>query len=80
MRWLWVAESGPLISSECSPLTSVRPYKRAWTVEDAVELIRSESGRHFDPRVVTAFLNCLPEILEIKARWQDDAEEERLLA
>lgn len=61
-------------------LTSVRPYKRAWTIEDAVELIRSESGRHFDPRVVTAFLNCLPEILEIKVRWQDDAEEERLLA
>jgi len=45
-----------------------------------VELIRSKSGCHFDPRVVTAFLNCLPEILEIKARWQDDAEEERLLA
>ena len=37
-------------------LTSLRPYKAAWPVERALELIRSEAGRHFDPRVVTAFL------------------------
>ncbi|MEB2401835.1 HD-GYP domain-containing protein [Parapusillimonas granuli] len=52
-------------------LTSVRPYKPAWTVEAAIELIRSESGRHFDPDLVERFIGCLPEILKIKERWTD---------
>ncbi|NYT80508.1 two-component system response regulator [Alcaligenaceae bacterium] len=52
-------------------LTSVRPYKPAWTVEDAVELIQRESGRHFDPDLVDCFMDCLPEILKIKERWTD---------
>ncbi len=52
-------------------LTSERPYKRAWTIEKSVELIRSESGRHFDPEVATAFLDCLPAILEIRERWSE---------
>lgn len=37
-------------------LTSVRPYKAAWPVEKALELIRSEAGRHFDPIVAEEFL------------------------
>jgi two-component system response regulator RpfG len=36
-------------------LTSNRPYKRAWSFEDALTFIRSESGRHFDPACVRAF-------------------------
>jgi putative two-component system response regulator len=53
-------------------LTSVRPYKRAWSVEDAVNLIQSESGKHFDPALVTLFLQELPEMLKIKSQWLDD--------
>lgn len=37
-------------------LTSKRPYKLPWPHEKAVDLIRQESGRHFDPKVVDAFL------------------------
>jgi putative two-component system response regulator len=37
-------------------LTHVRPYKDAWSVAAAVEEIRHERGRHFDPEVVDAFL------------------------
>lgn len=37
-------------------LTSDRPYRKAWTAEKALELIRSESGKHFDPQVVEIFL------------------------
>lgn len=37
-------------------LTSARPYKEAWEPERAVEWLRKESGGHFDPRVVDAFL------------------------
>lgn len=52
-------------------LTSERPYKRAWPVEDAVALIRRESGRHFDPELAAAFLDNLPAMLEIRERWAD---------
>ena len=52
-------------------LTSVRPYKRAWSVEDAAQWIRSQSGGHFDPQVTTAFLDCLPEIIDVRERWGD---------
>ncbi|HEV2814788.1 MAG TPA: HD domain-containing phosphohydrolase [Solirubrobacteraceae bacterium] len=37
-------------------LTHDRPYKTAWSVEDAVAEIASQRGRHFDPRVVDAFM------------------------
>jgi len=47
-------------------LTSDRPYKKAWTVADAVELIESESGKHFDPELVCNFKDCLPLILQSK--------------
>ena len=36
-------------------LTSKRPYKDAWTVEDALALLQQESGRHFDPQLVLIF-------------------------
>ena len=36
-------------------LTHDRPYKRAWSVSDAVAEIESQSGRQFDPDVVEAF-------------------------
>lgn len=56
-------------------LTSVRPYKPAWTVEQAVHLIREQAGRHFDPALVEAFFRCLPEILQLRDRWHDQAAE-----
>ena len=54
-------------------LTSVRPYKAAWSVEDAVELLNRERGRHFDPHLVELFIQQLPAILEIKERWAEQA-------
>lgn len=36
-------------------LRSVRPYKEAWSQERAVQLILSESGKHFDPELVRVF-------------------------
>ncbi len=52
-------------------LTSERPYKKAWPVEEAVQLLREQSGRHFDPELVGLFLGQLPAILEIKERWAE---------
>ncbi|MBU1284750.1 MAG: response regulator [Gammaproteobacteria bacterium] len=54
-------------------LTSVRPYKAAWSIEDAVRLLQEESGRHFDPQLVELFIQQLPAILEIKERWAEQA-------
>ena len=36
-------------------LTSVRPYKTAWTFDEALAFVKAESGRHFDPACVHAF-------------------------
>lgn len=52
-------------------LTSERPYKKAWSVEKSVELIKSESGEHFDPTIVEHFLEVLPKILELKDRYRE---------
>ncbi len=40
-------------------LTSNRPYRLAWTREDALEYIREQSGKYFDPKVVNAFMALL---------------------
>ena len=37
-------------------LTSVRPYKEAWSIDKALDYVRDESGKHFDPELVTAML------------------------
>jgi putative two-component system response regulator len=37
-------------------LVSERPYKRPWTVEEAVQEIRAGAGTAFDPRLVDVFL------------------------
>jgi PAS domain S-box-containing protein/putative nucleotidyltransferase with HDIG domain len=40
-------------------LTSDRPYRRAWTKEKALEYIKEQAGKHFDPNVVDVFVNHL---------------------
>lgn len=52
-------------------LTTERPYKDAWPVEKAVNLIKEESGQHFDAEIVDAFLDKLPEILEVKEKYSE---------
>jgi len=50
-------------------LTSERPYKKAWPVEKALNLIKEESGQHFCPKLVSSFLEALPEILKIRNQY-----------
>jgi putative two-component system response regulator len=40
-------------------LTQKRPYKAAWPIADAIEEIRRQSSRQFDPRLVDAFLRVI---------------------
>jgi two-component system response regulator RpfG len=54
-------------------LTSDRPYKRAWSFEDALKFIRSESGRHFDPDCVHAFERRIDAVAAIMRELGDPA-------
>ena len=53
-------------------LTTQRPYKAAFPVEQATRIIADGSGSHFDPGVVAAFFSILDTILDIREQFQDD--------
>jgi len=52
-------------------LTSARPYKPAWPLDDALQLMRSSRGTHFDPTLIDVFFAALPEVLAIRDRFVD---------
>jgi response regulator RpfG family c-di-GMP phosphodiesterase len=52
-------------------LTSRRPYKEAWPIERAVELIDSERGKHFDPGLVGLFISAISAVRAIHEKYQD---------
>jgi HD-GYP domain-containing protein (c-di-GMP phosphodiesterase class II) len=39
--------------------TSDRPYRQAWTKEQAREYLLTQSGKHFDPQIVPVFLSIM---------------------
>ncbi|RUS48770.1 HD domain-containing protein [Cohnella sp. AR92] len=53
-------------------LSVERVYKPAWPLHRIEQLFREERGRHFDPAVVDAFFDSLPQLLEIRHRLADD--------
>jgi putative two-component system response regulator len=53
-------------------LTSARPYKRAWSIDAAVDHLRAGAGGHFDPRLVELFLESIDEVLAVRERFSDD--------
>lgn len=52
-------------------LTARRPYKEPWPVQDALDHITAQAGKHFDPALVALFAPLVPQLLEIRARWSD---------
>jgi putative two-component system response regulator len=52
-------------------LTTKRPYKEAWSVEDAVKYIDENAGSHFDPELVPLFHKVMPEILAIREMYAE---------
>ncbi len=46
-------------------LISERPYKKAFSHEEAIKMILEERGKHFDPDIVDAFNNCRDEFKNI---------------
>jgi putative nucleotidyltransferase with HDIG domain len=40
-------------------ITSDRPYRKGWSKKEALEYIREQSGKYFDPQVVEVFLELI---------------------
>ena len=53
-------------------LTSERPYKKAWSLDDACRYLEEGRGTHFDPMCVEAFLAGWEDVLEIRQRFRDE--------
>lgn len=70
-------EDIPLVGRICAiadvfdALTSERPYKKAWSVDDAINLLQENRGTHFDPAIVDAFMANLDDILAIRNSHQE---------
>lgn len=52
-------------------LCSERPYKLAWPLDKVLGHMRSDAGQHFDPRLVTLFMEIIPEVQAIQAEFHD---------
>ena len=52
-------------------LTTRRRYKEPWPVQEAMNHIAAQAGKHFDPALVALFAPLLPQLLEIRARWAE---------
>jgi response regulator RpfG family c-di-GMP phosphodiesterase len=52
-------------------LTSQRPYKPAWSLEQARNFLLQGRGNHFDPQCIDEFLGAWEEVLAIQAHYQD---------
>lgn len=47
-------------------LTSKRPYKEAWGIQETIEHMKGQSGKHFDPKLIDLFIDNIDQILDIK--------------
>ena len=52
-------------------LTSKRPYKKAWTEDEALTFLREQKGRHFDPALVDLFIEQMPAVRAVQQRWAE---------
>jgi len=55
-------------------LTTERPYKQAWDIEQAMQMIEESAGSHFDPGLVPIVRSLLPEMLKVRDRYQEEAQ------
>lgn len=46
-------------------LTSHRPYKKAWSFDEALNFLKKESNKHFDPKIVELFIKRIDEVTDI---------------
>jgi len=52
-------------------LGSDRCYKKAWPLDDILELFKQERGKHFDPKLVDLLFENLDAFLKIRDKFKD---------
>lgn len=52
-------------------LVSDRPYKKPWTQQQALDYLKQQSGKHFDPECIDAFFSRLQQIEQIQKNLKD---------
>ena len=52
-------------------LGSDRVYKKAWKIDEILELLKEEKGKHFDPILIDVFLENIADFLSIKDKYTD---------
>ena len=53
-------------------LTSTRPYKKAWSVDEAFNLLIEEKNRHFDPILVDLFIKNKEDVMNIHNKFSQE--------
>ncbi|SBS29662.1 Cyclic di-GMP phosphodiesterase response regulator RpfG [Marinomonas aquimarina] len=53
-------------------LLSKRPYKEAWSTEQAFAYVRDQAGQHFDPKLAQIALDLTEEIVELRSQYPDE--------
>lgn len=72
-----VGKDIPLVGRICAiadvfdALTSERPYKRAWSLDEAFAYLEQQRERHFDPALVDLFLTLKPQIIEVMQAYRE---------
>jgi len=52
-------------------LLSERPYKQAFSLEKTLEILKNDSGTHFNPKIVEIFFKYIDEIVSIRKSIKD---------
>lgn len=53
-------------------LTSIRPYKKAWSFDDAISFLKEQKAEHFDPKIVDIFVGNIVEVIKIYNTFQEE--------
>ena len=60
-------------------LGHARVYKKAWELDAILDLFKRESGKHFDPKLVSLMFENLDQFIEIYDKMTDDINQIALL-
>lgn len=56
-------------------LSSARPYKKAFPLEQCLQILQEGREKHFDPRVLDAFMNRIDDVIVIREQYEDPKED-----
>ncbi len=60
------------VADEMDALLSVRPYKKAWSMDDVIKQMQYAQGKHFDPDCIDVMLRHIDAIQDIQQQYADD--------